>query len=110
MARYGYLFNLKPDSVARMIDHPSDRVAAVSKVLEPLGGKVEAYYWLFGQFDGFVVAEVPDSVTAAAVSLVVASSGAFSHVETHEIIAPDEMDAALTKARTARGEYQAPGS
>lgn len=110
MARYGYLFNLKPESVAGMIDHPSDRVAAVSKVLEPLGGKVEAYYLMFGQFDGFVIAEVPDSITAAAVSLVVASSGAFSHVETHEIIAPDQMDAVLSKARSARGQYQAPGA
>jgi uncharacterized protein with GYD domain len=47
---------------------------------------MDAYYLMFGAWDGFVIADVPDSQAAAAVSLAVSSSGAFARVETHELI------------------------
>lgn len=109
MAKHAVFFKLTGETVARMIEHPSDRVAVVSRALEQVGGKLEAYYWMFGANDGFVIAEVEDSVTAAAVSLAVASTGAFDHLETHELIAADQIDAVLTKAKRVRGAYEPPG-
>jgi len=39
-----------------------------------VGGKVEAFYSAFGDTDLFVVADVPDNVTSAALSLIVAAT------------------------------------
>lgn len=110
MVRHALFFKIKAETVARMIDHPSDRAAAVREALEQVGGKLEAYYWMFGQHDGFVIAQTPDSVAVAAVSLAVASTGAFDRIETHELIAADEFDAVLAKAGSVRGAYRPPGT
>ena len=110
MVKHAIFFKLKGETVARMIDHPSDRAAVVRRALEGVGGKLDAYYWMFGPYDGLVISETPDSVTAAAVSLAVASTGAFGHLETHELIPADQIDAVLTKAKSVRQTYQPPGS
>ncbi len=101
-------FRFKPETVDAMINHPSDRRAAVEKMLEAVGGRVECYYWMFGEHDGFVIAEVPASRDAAAVALAVSSTGAFAHLETHELIEPSAIDAVLAKAKTARASYIPP--
>jgi uncharacterized protein with GYD domain len=36
---------------------------------------------MFGQYDGFVIVDLPDSRAAAATSLAVSSTGAFEHLE-----------------------------
>jgi uncharacterized protein with GYD domain len=67
-----------------------------------------AYYLMFGQWDGFVVFEVPDSAAAAAVSLAVTSSGAFSALETHELL--DTAQFAEILGTAAGLAYTPPGS
>jgi uncharacterized protein with GYD domain len=101
-------FQFKPKTVDAMIGHPSDRVAAVRKMVESVGGRVEAYYWMFGQYDGFVIVDVPTSGDAAAVALAVTSSGAFAHLETHELIEPERIDGVLEQAKSVRKSYAPP--
>ena len=57
-------------------DGGTQREKAVTAAVKALGGKVEAFYFAFGQTDAFVILDLPDNVTAAAVSLVVSASGA----------------------------------
>jgi hypothetical protein len=52
---------------------------------------------------------VPDSVSAAALSVAVGSTGAFKHLETHELFDQDQLGQMLTQAREASQAYQAPG-
>jgi uncharacterized protein with GYD domain len=101
-------FRFKPETVGAMIDHPTDRQAAVRKMLEAAGGRIESYYWMFGEHDGFVIAEVPASKDVAAVALAVSSSGAFAHLETHELIEPGQIDAVLKQAKVIRESYVPP--
>src|SRR5215211_8417042 len=86
MSKYAVFFTLKGEAIARAMEQPSDRVVIVSKAVESAGGKLEAYYLMFGQYDGFVIVDLPDSRAAAATSLAVSSTGAFEHLETHELI------------------------
>jgi uncharacterized protein with GYD domain len=82
----------------------SSRRAAVEKLFGSVGGKVEALYYAFGDTDLFVIAEVPDNVSAAALSLTVNATG----VATSKIavlLTPEEIDAAAKKAVS----YRAPG-
>jgi len=81
------------------------RRAAVQKVIEGLGGKVEAFYFAYGEHDAFVIADFPDSSAGVAVSLAVNASGAV-RLSTVPLITPEEMDAACKKSVG----YRAPGA
>jgi uncharacterized protein with GYD domain len=80
------------------------RVEAVQKLLESVGGKVEAFYFAFGDVDAYVIVDVPDAASGAAVSLTVGASGGAS-VEIVQLLTPAEIDAASKKSPT----YRAPG-
>jgi uncharacterized protein with GYD domain len=81
MSKYAVFFTLKGEAIARAMEQPSDRVLVVSKAVESAGGTLEAYYLMFGQYDGFVIVDLPDSRAAAATSLAVSSTGTFEHLE-----------------------------
>ena len=110
MPRFVIFFNLTAQTIDRFIDNPSDRAAAVRAVIEPAGGKLISYDFIFGEDDGMVVFEVPDSRSAAAVSLAASSSGAFSRLRTHELIPAADLPALLERAKSARQSYRPPGA
>jgi uncharacterized protein with GYD domain len=83
----------------------SARVAAATELIEGLGGKVESFYFAFGGSDVFVIADMPDNVSAAAAALTV-SAGGGATTKTVALLTPAEMDAAAKKDAT----YRPPGS
>ncbi len=99
MPKYIAFFTFKPEALARMTENPQDREAAVRELVESAGGTLEAYYVMFGPHDGFIICDAPGSVDAGAVSVVAASSGAFSHIETHEVLSSEQFREALAKAK-----------
>jgi uncharacterized protein with GYD domain len=109
MAKYVIFFSVTSDTLARVVDNPADRRGPVSQLAEAAGSHLESYYWMFGQYDGLVILDCPDSATAAAFALAATSSGAFKEVETHELIAADDLVGILQKAKTLRPVYQPPG-
>lgn len=74
----------------------SGRRAAVEKVTASMGGTVEAFYFAFGETDAYVLVDLPDHVSAAAVALVVNASGAAT-VSTTILMTPEEVDEAAKK-------------
>ena len=82
----------------------SQRREAVEQAAKSLGGKLEAFYFAFGEPDAFAVIDMPDSVSAAAISLVVNASGTI-HCKTTVLMTPEEMDKAAGKTVN----YRAPG-
>ena len=48
----------------------------------------ELVYYMFGEYDGMVIVDMPDASDVAATSIAVTSTGAFSKVETRPLIAP----------------------
>jgi uncharacterized protein with GYD domain len=73
------------------------RRAAAAKAVEGLGGKIEAFYYAFGDVDAYVIFDVPDNVSAAALALAVSQSGGIN-TKTVVLITPEEMDQAGKKA------------
>ena len=49
-------------------DGGSKRRAAIEAVLKSLGGRLEAFYFAYGETDAFVIVELPDTVSATAVA------------------------------------------
>lgn len=86
-------------------DGGSKRRAAVEALAKGLGGRVEAFYFAYGDADAFVIVDLPDSASATAVSLTVAASGAV-RVKTIVLITPEEVDQAVKKTIN----YRAPGA
>jgi uncharacterized protein with GYD domain len=82
----------------------SARREAVSQMTETLGGRVEAFYFAFGEDDVYVIVDLPDNVTAAAVALVVNASGGVG-VDTVILLTPEEVDEAAKKSV----DYSPPG-
>jgi uncharacterized protein with GYD domain len=75
----------------------TSRRKMVTDMVKGVNGTIEAFYYAFGAADVFIIADVPDAVTAAALSLAVNQSGAV-HLKTHLLMTPEEMDQAAKKA------------
>jgi uncharacterized protein with GYD domain len=78
---------------------------AVSKMVAEMGGTVESFYFAFGDTDAFVVADLPENVSAAAVGMAVAASG-MAGAKTTVLLTPEEVD----RAAQSKVHYPAPGT
>ena len=81
------------------------RKATVTKMIEAAGGKVEAFYFAYGDDDVYAICDMPDAASGLALSLAVNASGAV-RLSTHPLITPEEIDAASKKSVS----YRAPGA
>jgi uncharacterized protein with GYD domain len=85
-------------------DGGSKRRQAAEGLVKSVGGKLEAFYFAFGESDAFVIVDLPDSASVAAASITLAASGAATG-KTTVLITPEEMDQAAKKSIT----YTPPG-
>jgi uncharacterized protein with GYD domain len=85
-------------------DGGSSRQEAAEQIFSSLGGKLESYYFAFGDNDFYIIADLPDNVSSVAGTLVVNATGTLK-VKTVVLLTPEEIDAAVNKTV----EYRAPG-
>ena len=78
---------------------------AVNILMKELGGSVEAFYCSFGESDVVAIVDVPDNVTAAALSLTIGASDRLT-LRTTPLLDPSEIDEATKKTV----KYSPPGS
>jgi len=88
-----------------MKDGGTKRKNAAEALVKSVGAKLDAFYFAFGDDDAYVIVEVPDNVTAAAVALTVGASGAVT-LKTTVLMTPEEVDQATKKSPA----YRAPGA
>ena len=77
----------------------------MSAAIESVGGSLESFHFGFGDHDAYVIADVPDNESAAALAISVNAAGG-AVVRTTVLLTPEEVDAA---AQRSVG-YRAPGS
>jgi len=82
----------------------SARWVAAQQAIESVDGKIEAFYFAFGEDDVYVILDAPDNVSLAAASLAINASGAV-RTKTTVLLTPEEIDQAAKK--TVR--YRPPG-
>ena len=87
-----------------MTEGGTGRRAAVEKAVAGIGGKLESFYFAFGDVDAYVIADLPDNVSAAAMALAVNLSGRAT-TQTTVLMTPEEFDKATKKAVA----YKPPG-
>jgi uncharacterized protein with GYD domain len=77
------------------------RRQAVEKFFASVGGKLESFYFAFGETDVFAIVDFPDNVSAAAISLAGNAAGAVD-IKATVLISPEEMDEAAQKSQSLR--------
>jgi uncharacterized protein with GYD domain len=85
---------------ARLMQNPQDRLEAVRAPIEKLGGKVHASFFAFGDFDVLAIMEMPDTISAAAISMAFAGGGAVYTIHTTSLLTGSQAFEALRKAGT----------
>ena len=108
MAHYLFQVSYTSDAWAAQVKNPQNRIEAVRPVIERLGGKIEAPYLAFGEYDVVLTVEFPDNVSAAALSLTVSAGGAVKAIKTTPLMTVEEGVEALKRAGGAG--YQPPGA
>ena len=81
----------------------SGRRAAVARAAQSAGGRLEHFYFAFGDHDALAIADLPDNESAAAFALAVGEAGGAS-VRTVVLLTTEEVDAAAKHSV----EYQPP--
>jgi uncharacterized protein with GYD domain len=83
----------------------SSRRDAVAAVAESVGGRLESFHFAFGDSDAFVIVDLPDNESAAAVALTVNAAGG-AVAKTTVLLTPEEVDAAAKRSV----DYRPPGA
>jgi len=105
MPKYMTVASYTAEGVKGLIkDGGTGRRAAVEKAITALGGRLEGFYFAFGEDDVMVISDAPDNISVAALSLAVGSTG-LVRTKTIVLLTPEEIDAAAKKSVA----YQGPG-
>jgi len=105
MAKYLIAASYTTDGAKGVLkDGGTKRRQAAEQVIKSAGGRMEAFYFAFGDTDAYVIVDAPDPATVAAVSLAINASGAVS-TKTIVLLSPEDIDQAAKKTVT----YRAPG-
>jgi uncharacterized protein with GYD domain len=83
----------------------TSRRDAVAAMAEGLGGRLESFYFAFGETDAYVILDLPDNQAAAAASIAVNTAGGATS-EVVVLLAAEEIDAAAKLSV----DYRPPGS
>lgn len=106
MAKYLIKANYSADGAKGLAaEGGSARRDVVEALVGGLGGSVESFYYAFGDSDAYIIADVPDAVSMAALGLTVNSTGAVS-ISTTVLVTCEELDEAAKKTI----EYRPPGA
>ena len=80
------------------------RRAVAEQAAKSMGGKLESFYFAFGDTDCYVIGDFPDHASVAALALTISASGGAT-VKTTVLMTCEELDAAAKMSPV----YRAPG-
>src|SRR5258705_12636477 len=99
MALYALQTAYAPVGWAALLKDPQNRMEAVKPVVQRLGGSVVDGWLTFGDFGVLVICQLPDNVSATALSMAISAGGAVEGVQTTPVVNFDERLEALEKPK-----------
>lgn len=99
MPKYLIRASFKPEGIRQILmkGKATGLKAAVAKLAEVAGGKLESYYFAFGQDDVIGIVDLPDNIAVASVS-VAGNAAGFVGINVTPLLTPEEMDRAIEKS------------
>ena len=105
MAKYLFEANYVGEGIKGLLrEGGTKRRDALVEALKSVGGSLESFYYAFGETDVLGVFEVPEPSDAAALSLMINSTGSVN-VRLKPLMMPEDLDDAAKKTPS----YRAPG-
>jgi uncharacterized protein with GYD domain len=101
MAHYSLQAAYTPLGWAALLKSPQHRLEAIAPVVERLGGAVVNGWLTFGEYDLLVICELPDNVSAAALSMAISAGGAVKAVKVAPLMTFEDGLEAMGKAKAA---------
>ena len=86
----------------------SSRREAIAQAVKTVDGTLEAMYYAFGETDVYLILDLPDNVTATAMSIIGNVPGTTRATYT-VLITPEEVDQAVNLANEKMSAYRPPG-
>lgn len=90
MPHYMFQFTYTPEAWATLSKNPQNRAEAVRALVEKQGGRLLAFYYCFGKYDGVIILEAPNDIAAAAASVAGVSAGHLKVNQTTKLLTADE--------------------
>ncbi len=107
MPRYMIRSSYTPEAWADFVKNPQNRREVMRPIIEEQGGKLEAFFFAFGDDDAIVILDLPGNAEAAALAISAASGGALKSVKTTVLMTCEEAEDAMRLASKFR--YVTPG-
>ncbi len=100
MPKYLMKASLKPEAIRGVLKGGGTaRRNAVEESAASLGGKVEAFYFAFGDTDTYTIIDLPSNADMAALAATIGATGVVA-IETVVLLTPKEVDEACKKKVT----------
>lgn len=104
MPHYLFTASYSPEAAKTiMATGGTARATNIEKMVAGLGGSMQSFHFAFGDDDAFVIVDLPDAQSAAAVALTISGTGV-AQVRTTVLLTPEELDAAAQ----LKPDYQPP--
>lgn len=108
MPYYLYQAAYTPEAWAAQIKNPQDVRERIATITEQFGGKLVGLWYAFGEYDVVGIAEYPDNMSMASVSIAFAAAGALKAAKTTPLMTIEEGLEAMRNAGGA--DYQPPSA
>ncbi len=106
MPLYMTQFAYTPEAWAALAKNPQDRTEAVGGLAKQMGGRLISLYYHFGDYDGTLIYEAPDDVTASATVVAAVAAGHLKAMKTTRLFSVPEALEMMRKA--GKISFQAP--
>jgi uncharacterized protein with GYD domain len=108
MPRYLFQAAYTADSWATQVKNQPDPIDRVRPLVEACGGRIEEFFYCFGDYDIVLITDMPDDQSAAAVSLAAAAGGSLRSAQTTKLLTVEQGLEAMRKAEEAGKAYTPP--
>ena len=98
MPLYMTQFSYTAEAWAALAKKPENRIEVFSALCREMGARLAAAYFSFGEYDGFVIVEAPNEVTATATLIAAISPGHLKATRTTVLLTPEQAVEAMRKA------------
>jgi uncharacterized protein with GYD domain len=108
MSLYMFQAAYTSDSWKHQVEHRENPKDRLRPLIEGLGGHIEDVFYAFGEYDIFVLAEMPNEEAATAFSLAASAGGSVKAIKTTPLLTVEQGLNAMKKAAEAGTRYHAP--
>ena len=106
MPLYMIQFSYTPEAKAALAREPEDRSVVFGKLVEDMGGRLDAFYNSLGDYDGVAIFEAPDEQTAHSIELAASQPGHLKETKISTLLPVKETMGAMREA--SKQEYRGP--